>query len=84
MDALIVSIQGISLVLKPLPVYAHNTGQIESNKIIDHGSAIKKKSYRYATAALSLNEFDHTTGKVLEITTGLTERSNKSELGSGT
>ena len=48
------------------------------------GSAVGAKRYRYATAALSLSEFDHTTGKVLEITTSLTERSDKSGWGSGT
>ena len=42
------------------------------------------KRYRYATSALSLSEFDHTTAKVLEITTSLTERSDKSGWGSGT
>ena len=35
-------------------------------------------------AELSLSEFDHATGKVLEITTSLTKRSDKSGWGSGT
>ena len=84
MGALITSIQGTSPVPKPPPVYAHNPGQVDSNKIINYGSSICAKSYRYATAALSLNDFDHTTGKFLEITTSLTERSDKSGWGSGT
>ena len=78
MDALIASIQGTSLVPKPEPVYARNPGQVDSIKIINYSSAVGAKRYRYATAALSLSEFDHTTGKVLEITTSLTERSDKS------
>ena len=41
------------------------------------------KRYMYSTAALSLNEFDHTTGKFLDITTILTKRSDKSGWGSG-
>ena len=40
--------------------------------------------YRYATAALSLTKFNHTTRKVLDIMTSLTERSNTSIWGSGT
>ena len=52
--------------------------------IIDYGSAVGAKRYRYATAALSLTEFDHTTDKVLEITTSLSERSDKSGRGSST
>ena len=77
MDALIASIQGTSPVPKPQPVYACNPDQVDSRKIIDYGSAVGAKRYRYATVALSLDEFDHTTGKVLEITTSLTERSNQ-------
>ena len=42
------------------------------------------KRYRYVTAALFLTEFDHTNGKVLDITTILTERSDKSGWGSST
>ena len=42
------------------------------------------KRYRYATSALSLNEFEHTTGKVLDITTSLTKSSNKFGWGYGT
>ena len=42
------------------------------------------KRYRYATATLSLTKFDHTTGKVLNITTSLTKRSEKYRWGSGT
>ena len=51
--------------------------------IIDYVSAVDAKRYRYTTIALSLNDFYHTTGKVLEITTSLTERSDKSGWGSG-
>ena len=83
MDALIVSIQGTSPVPKPQPVYTCNPGQVDSCKIIDYGSAVGAKRYRYASAALSLIEFDHSTGEVLEITRNLTERSNKSGWGSG-
>ena len=83
MDALIPSIQGIAPVPKPQPVYACNHVQVDSSKIMDYGSAVGTKRYRYATVALSLNEFDHTTGKFLEITTSLTERSDKSGWGSG-
>ena len=83
MDALIASIQGTAPVPKPQPVYACNTGPIDSSKIIAYGSAVGAKRYRYATAALSLNEFDHTTGKVLKITSSLTDRSEKSGWGSG-
>ena len=84
MYALIASIQVTAPVLKLPPVYARNPGQVDSNKITDHGSAVGTKRYRYANAALSLNEFDHTTGKFLEITTSLIERSDKSGWGSGT
>ena len=84
MDALIASIQGIAPLPKPQPVYAHNPGQVDSSKIIDYVSAVGAKKYRYATAALTLNEFDNTTGKVLDSTTSLTERSEKSGWGSGT
>ena len=77
MYALITSIQGTSPVPKPQPVYARNPGQVESRKIINYSSAVGVKRYRYPTAALSLSEFDHTTGKVLEITTSLTKRSDK-------
>ena len=84
LDALIEYIQSTSPVPKPLPVYARNPGQVDSNKIIDYGSAAGKKRYRYATAALSLNKFNHTTEKFLDITTSLTKRSNKSGWVSGT
>ena len=78
MDTLIVSIQGSAPVTKSPPVYFFSPGQVDSNSIIDYDSAVGEKRYRYATAALSFNEFNHTTGKVLEITTNLTERSDKS------
>ena len=84
MDALIASIQGTAPVPKPPPFYARNNGQVDSNKIIDYGRAVGTKRYRYVTAALSLNEFDHSTGKVLKFTTNLAERSNKSGWISGT
>ena len=83
MDALIASIQGIAPVPKQPPVYACNTFQVDSSKIIDYVSAMGAKRYRYATAALSLSEFDNTNGKVLKTTTSLTKRSDKSGLGSG-
>ena len=83
-DTVITSIQGPYPVPKPPPVYARNPGHVDSNLIIDYGRAVGAKRYRYATAALSLNNFYHTTGKVLEITTSLTERSGKSGWGSGT
>ena len=82
MDALIASIQGTAPVPKPRPIYARNPGQVESIKIINYSSAVGAKRYRYATAAISLNEFGYTTGKFLEITTIITERSDKSGWGS--
>ena len=69
---------------KPPPVYAHNPGQVDYNSIINYGSAVGAKMYRYVTAEQSLNEFDHTTRKVLDITTSLTERIKKSGWGSRT
>ena len=42
------------------------------------------KRYIYETTALSLNKFDQTTNRVLEITTSLTERSDKYRWRSGT
>ena len=69
---------------KPPPVYARNPGQVESNSIIDYGSAVGAKRYTYTTAAMSLKEFDHSTVKVLDTTTSLTERSKKYGWGSGT
>ena len=83
MDALVASIQGTAPVPKQPPVYARNPGQVDSSKIIDYGSAVGAKRYRYATSALSLIEFDQTTGKFPEITTSLTKRSEKSEWVSG-
>ena len=84
MESLIASIQGTAPLPKPQPVYARNPSQVDSSKIIDYNSTAGTKRYRYATAVLSLNEFDHTNVKVLKITTSLTERSNKSGWGSGT
>ena len=84
MDALIASIQGKAPVPKQPPVYALYPGQVDSSKIIDYGSAVGAKRYRYATEALSLSYFDHTNGKVLKITTSLTKRSDKSGWGSET
>ena len=84
MDALIASIQSTDLVPKPPPVYAQNLGQVESNKIIDYGSAIGANRHRHATAVLFLNEFDHTIEKFLEITTSINEKSDKFGWGSGT
>ena len=78
MDALITSIQGTAPVPKPPPVYTRNTGQVDSDSIIDYGSAVGTTRYRYATASLSPKDFDHTTVKFLEITTSLTKRSDKS------
>ena len=68
---------------KPQTVYDCNPGQVDSSKIIDYGSDVNAKRYRYATSALSLNDFYHTTEKILEITMSLTERSEKSGWGSG-
>ena len=82
MDSLIASIQGTDPVPKPQPVYDRNPFQVDYSKIIDCSSAVGSKSYRYAAAALSLTEFDHTTVKVLEITTSINERSDKSGWGS--
>ena len=78
METLIASIQGTAPVPKPPPVYALNPVQIDYTKITDYSSAAGAKRYRYATAALSLNNFYHTTGKVIEITTSLIEKSNNS------
>ena len=84
MDALVASIQGTTPVPKPSPIYTRNPGQIDSNKIINYVSDVGAKRYSYATASLSLNNFDHTAGKFLKITTSLTKRSDKSGWGSGT
>ena len=84
MDTLIAPIQGTSPVPKTPPVYTRNPFQVDSNSIIDYGSAVGAKWYRYATAALSLNKFYHTTGKFLEITTIISKRNNKYGWGSGT
>ena len=84
LDTLIASMKGKSPVPKLPPVYDHNPGLVDSNKIIDYISSVGAKRYRYATAALSLNKFDHATGKVLKIMTSLAERSDKSRWGSGT
>jgi hypothetical protein len=84
LDTLIASIKGNAPTPKPTPVYARNPGQLEVDSIIDYSSSTGAKRYRYATAALSLSEFDHTSGKVLEITTSLAERSHKSGWGAGT
>ena len=78
MDALVASIQGIAPVPKQQTVYARKPGQVDSINIINYGSAMGAKRYRYTTAALSLNEFDRTTVKVLNIKTSITERSDKS------
>ena len=84
MDTLIASIQGTAPVTKPQPIYALNLVQVESRNIIDYGSAVGANRYRYATAALSISEFDNTTGKVIKITKNITKRSDKSGWGSGT
>ena len=84
MFTLIMSIQGTAPVPKPPPIYAPNPVQADPNLVIDYGSVIGAKRYRYLTAALSLNKFNHTTGKVLNITTSITERSYKCGWGSGT
>ena len=84
LDTLVASIQGNAPSPKPTPVYARNPGQLEVDSIIDYSSSTGAKRYRYATAALSIPEFDHTSGKVLEITTSLAERSHKSGWGAGT
>ena len=76
MDTLILSIKVTDPVPKPPPVYTHNTGQVNSNSVINFGSAMGAKRYIYATAALSLKFFDHTTGKFPEITTSIAERSD--------
>ena len=65
MDALIASIQGTAPVPKQPPVYVCNPGQVDSSKIIDYGSDVGAKRYRYATSVLSISEFYHTTGKFL-------------------
>ena len=84
MDTLITSIQGIAPVPKAPPVYARNPVQLDANPIVDYGSSVVAKRYRYTAAALSLTEFDHTTSKVLDIMTSLSERSDKSGWGSVT
>ena len=84
MYTLVASIQGTAPVPKPPPVYTRNTVQVDSDSIIDYGSAVGATRYRYATASLSLNEFDNTTIKVLKIMKSLTKRSNKSRWGSVT
>ena len=83
MYTLIASRKCTTPVLKPPPIYARNPGQVDSNSVINYDSDVVAKRYRYATEALSLHMFDHTTGKVLEITTSITEMSNKSGWGSG-
>ena len=84
MDTLIASIQGTAPVPKSPPVYARNPGQVESNSIIYYSSAVGTKMYIYATTELSLNEFNNATKNVLDITTSLTNRSDKSRWESGT
>ena len=66
MDTLIASIKDTYPVPKPPPVYARNPGQVHFNSIINYDSAVGAKRYRYATAALSLNEFYRTTRKFLK------------------
>ena len=65
LDTLVASIQGNAPTPKPTPVYARNPGQLEVDSIIDYSTSTGAKRYRYATAALSLSDFDHTSGKVL-------------------
>ena len=78
MYTLITSIKGTEPVPKSSPLYACNPVQVESKSIIYYGSAVGAKRYRYMTAELSLTEFYHTTVKVTNITTSITERSDKS------
>ena len=52
--------------------------------IIGYSSTVGANRYRYATVALSLTEFDHTTSEVLNIKTSISKRSDKSRWGSGT
>ena len=84
MYTLIASIKGTAPVTKPPYVYVRNPVQIYSNLIIYYGIAVGAKRYRYTTAALSRNKFDHTMRKFLDITSSLAERSNKSGWGSVT
>ena len=84
MDTLILSIKGTAPVPNEQPFCAHNSGQVDTNSIIDYGSSVGSKRYRYATATLSLTEFDHTIDNVLEITMSLTKMSDNSGWGSGT
>ena len=83
-ETLIVSIKGTSLVSKAPPVYDRNPGQLYAKSIINYGSSVGANRCRYVTARISITKFDHTTGKVLEITTSLTERSDKYGWVSGT
>ena len=84
MNTLIASIKGTVPVPKVPPLDARNPGQLDANSIVGYGRSVVDKRYRYATPALSLTKFDHTTGKVLKITMSLAERSNNSGWGSGT
>ena len=84
MDTLITSIKGTDQVPKAAPVYARNLGQVDSNSTIDYGSDMSANRYRYATATLSITDFDHNNGKVLEITTSINERRDTYGWGSGT
>ena len=54
-DTLIASIKVTAPVPKTPSVYARNPGQVDSNSIINYGSALGTKRYIYATAAFSLN-----------------------------
>ena len=69
MDTLISSINGTAPVPKAPPGYTRNTGQVDSDLIIDYISTVGAKKYRYETDILSLIKFGHTTSKVLDITT---------------
>ena len=65
MDTLITCIKGTDPFIKAPLVYDINSGQVDSNSIMNYNSAMGAKRYRYTTAVILLTEFEHTTRKVL-------------------
>ena len=64
--------------------FARNPGQYEADEIIDFSSTAGIKRNSKATSPLAEELFNHTSGKVLEITNALRDRSDASGWRSGT
>lgn len=64
------------------PVYARNPGQLNPDSFIDYSTSTGMKMYKAATAPLK-DKFDHTNGKVIDLSTSLRQRSDESGWGSG-